>query len=83
MTQDIYVDGIGNIHVTGNIVRLDLIALQPNLKSENGQPVYNMNHRIIMPLEAFIQAFGLQEGIVKKLLEAGVVKQENPEESRA
>jgi hypothetical protein len=72
--NDIYTDGVGNIHVTGNLVRFDLITLQPNLQSENGQPVYNMNQRLIMPLEAFVQAFMLQDSVVKKLIEAGVIK---------
>lgn len=72
--NDIYTDGVGNIHVTGNLVRLDLITLQPNLQSENGQPVYNMNQRLVMPLEAFVQAFMLQDSVIKKLVEAGVVK---------
>lgn len=72
--NDIYTDGVGNIHVTGNLVRFDLITLQPNLQSENGQPVYNMNQRLIMPLEAFVQAFMLQDGVVKKLIEAGVIQ---------
>lgn len=71
---DIYADGIGNIHVTGNLVRFDLITLQPNLQSENGQPVYNMNQRLVMPLEAFVQAFVLQDSVMKKLVESGVVK---------
>lgn len=73
MIQDIYADGIGNVHVTGNMVRFDLVTLQPNLKSDNGQPVYNMNQRIILPLEAFIQGFLLQDNVMKKLIEAGIV----------
>lgn len=79
MVQDIYADGIGNVHVTGNMVRFDLISLQPNLKSDNGQPVFDLNHRVIMPLEGFVQAFNLQETLVKQLLQSGVLKnQPNP-----
>ncbi len=74
MIQDIYTDGVGNIHVTGNLVRFDLITLQPNLQSENGQPVYNMTQRIIMPLEAFLQAFQLQDKVVNQLIQNGIVK---------
>jgi len=74
MNQDIFVDGIGNINVTGNIVRIDLVALQPQLKSENGQPVFTNSQRIVMPLEAFLQGVNLQKNIVQQLIQAGVLQ---------
>ena len=36
------------VHVTGNIVRIDLMTVQPQLKSDNGQPVVDISQRIIM-----------------------------------
>lgn len=77
--QEIFTDGISNIHLTGNLVRFDLISLQPQLKADNGQPVFQFSHRMIMPLEAFIQAFGLQENLVNQLIQAGVLKRNQPE----
>lgn len=74
MNQEIYADAISAIHVTGNMVRIDLMTLQPHLKSENGQPVFDSSKRIIMPLEAFIQSLAVQENIIKQLTEAGVLK---------
>lgn len=74
MIQDVYTDGVGNIHVAGNMVRFDLITLQPNLQSENGQPVYNMTQRVVMPLEAFLQAFQLQNKVINQLIQTGIVK---------
>jgi hypothetical protein len=82
MNQEIYADGISAIHITGNLIRLDLMTVQPHLKSENGQPVVEINKRVIMPLDGFVQSFAVQEKIMKQLLEAGVVKktqeQDNP-----
>ncbi|MEN6566510.1 MAG: hypothetical protein ABFC57_09415 [Veillonellales bacterium] len=74
MNQDIFADGIGNINVTKNIVRIDFAALQPQLKSENGQPVFATNQRIVMPLEGFIQGLALQQNIVQQLIQAGVLQ---------
>jgi hypothetical protein len=74
MNEDIFVDGIGNINVTGNIVRIDLVALQPQLKSENGQPVFATSQRIVMPLEGFLQSMNLQQNIIQQLVQAGVLK---------
>lgn len=74
MNQEIFADAIGGVHVTGNMVRIDLLSMQPHLKSENGQPVFDISKRIIMPLDGFVQSFAVQEDIMKKLIEAGVLK---------
>jgi hypothetical protein len=74
MNQEIFADGISAIHVTGNLVRIDLMTIQPHLKSDNGQPVVDVSQRIIMPLNGFVQALAVQENIVKQLVEAGVLK---------
>lgn len=83
MNQEIFADGISAVHVTGNLVRIDLMSLQPHLKSENGQPVVDISKRIIMPLDGFIQSLATQQNIVNQLIEAGVLKQnEEPAEGR-
>ena len=71
--QDIFVDGINNIYVTGNLVRIELANLEPQLKTEDGQPVYNVKQRIVMPLDTFVSAFTLQNNIMQQLIQAGVV----------
>jgi len=77
MNQEIFADGISAVHVTGNLVRMDLMTVQPHLQSDNGQPVVEMNSRIIMPLEGFVQSLSVQDNIVKQLMDAGVLKK-NP-----
>ena len=74
MNKEIFADAISAIHVTGNLVRIDLMTQQPHLKSDNGQPVFDVNQRIIMPLEGFVQSLATQEDIVKQLVEAGVLQ---------
>ena len=76
MNREIFADAISAVHVTGNLVRLDLMTVQPQLKSKDGQPVVEVNQRIIMPLEGFVQSLGLQDNIVKQLIEAGVLKKD-------
>jgi hypothetical protein len=74
MNQEIFADGVSAVHVTGNLVRIDLMTVQPHLKSDNGQPVVEVNKRIIMPLEGFVQALAVQDNIVRQLIESGVLK---------
>ena len=45
--QEIFADGIGQIHFAGNMVRFDFVTLQP---SEEGKaPVAESKVRVIMP----------------------------------
>lgn len=81
MQQEIFADGVSAVHVTGQLVRIDMMTVQPHLKSDNGQPVIDVSRRIIMPLEGFVQSLAVQENIVKQLIEAGVLKQNPPEAS--
>lgn len=81
MQQEIFADGISSIHITGNLVRIDLMTVQPHLKSDDGQPVVEVNKRIILPLEGFVQSLSLQEDIVGQLIEAGVLKK-NPDNAQ-
>ena len=76
MNREIFADGISAVHVTGTLVRIDLMTVQPQLKSKDGQPVVEVNQRIIMPLEGFVQSLGVQDNIVKQLIEAGVLKKD-------
>jgi len=78
MGTEIFADAVSSVHITGNIVRIDLVTLQPHLKSDNGQPVFDIGKRIIMPLEGFIQSFSIQENIIKQLIANGVLNF-NPE----
>ena len=79
MQQEIFADGISSIHITGNLVRIDLMTIQPHLKSDNGQPVVEITRRIIMPLEGFVQSLALQEDIVNRLVATGVLKKQPSE----
>ena len=80
MNQEIFTDAISAVHVTGNLVRIDLMTVQPHMNSDNGQPVVEINKRLIMPLDGFIQSFSVQENIIKQLIEAGVLQKNEVQE---
>ena len=70
--KEIFADGIGQIHFAGNMVRFDLVTLQP---TEEGQaPEQKSNLRLIMPPQGFLAAFNSMQQLIDKLVEAGVLK---------
>ncbi|MBP2651377.1 MAG: hypothetical protein H6Q74_2202 [Firmicutes bacterium] len=80
MNTEIFADGISAVHVTGNIVRIDLMSVQPQLKSENGQPVAEIQKRLIMPLDGFIKSLEVQQKVVNQLIQAGVLEKNSQPE---
>lgn len=80
--QDIFVDGVGGIAVTGTLVRIDLLSLaEPGTKET--QPKFQSTQRLVMPLDGFVRMFGAAENVMKKLVEAGVVTLNKPEEAKS
>ncbi|MGI5832469.1 MAG: hypothetical protein ACOX6D_08070 [Thermoguttaceae bacterium] len=72
MKQEIYADGIGQIHFAGGMVRYDFMTLQPN--PDGAAPTPEFNERIIMPPQGFLTAFNSMQRLIDKLVEAGVLK---------
>ena len=68
-----YAEGIANINFTGNMVKLDYAVQEHTAQSPDGKPVLSLSQRIVMPLEAFLQGFQIQEQLVAQLVDRGVV----------
>ena len=59
MNEDVYADAIGEITVTGPIVRIDLVSLSATERDAGGNPKPVFRQRIIMPADGFASAFDL------------------------
>lgn len=77
MQNEVYADGIGEITVTGHIVRIDLVSLSPTEKDANNKPRPVLRQRIIMPIDAFANATELMKSALAGLIEAGAIKMAN------
>ncbi|MBS1371209.1 MAG: hypothetical protein HPZ91_14755 [Lentisphaeria bacterium] len=73
--KEMFVDGIGQIHFTGGMVRFDFVTVQP----KEGEAVETqVVQRVIMPPQGFLNTFGSMQQLIDKLVEAGVLqKNEN------
>lgn len=80
MQKEFFSDGIASIHWTGSLIRIDFATVQPQLKTQDGQPAAEVTTRMIMPIEGFLKALELQQNIVKQLEKKGVIKLQQPEQ---
>ncbi|MDK4732694.1 hypothetical protein [Rhizobium sp. CNPSo 3490] len=74
MNSELYADGIGEITVTGTIVRIDLMSLSATDRDANNNPKPVFRQRIIMPVDAFANAVDLMQKALGGLVEAGAVR---------
>lgn len=74
MNNELYADGIGEITVTGTIVRIDLMSLSPIERDANNNPKPVFRQRIIMPVDAFANAVDLMQKALGGLVQAGAVR---------
>lgn len=74
MQDELYADGIGEITVTGSIVRINLVSLSATEKDEKGNPQAAFRQRVIMPVEAFGNAVDLMQKALAGLVEAGAIR---------
>jgi hypothetical protein len=78
MHAEIYTDGIDEITVGGSIVRVDIVSLSPNERDANNAPKKVFRQRLIFPIEAFANSVEVMQNALQGLVDAGVVKRNNP-----
>lgn len=77
MQDELYADGVGEITVTGSIVRINLMSLSATEKDEKGNPRAVFRQRIVMPVDAFANAVDLMQKAQAGLVEAGAIRRVN------
>lgn len=80
MQNEIYADAIGEITVTGPIVRIDLVSLSATQRDDAGQPVPEFRQRVVMSIEGFANSYEVLQKAMNGLLEAGAIRRNVPEE---
>lgn len=78
MHIEVYTDGIDEITVGGAIVRVDLVSLSPTERDANNAPRKVFRQRLIFSIEAFANSVEVMQNALQGLIDAGVVKRNNP-----
>ncbi len=73
MHSELYTDGVGEITVSGTIVRVDLVSLSPTERDENNAPKLVLRQRLIFSVEGFANSVELMQKALQGLIDAGAV----------
>lgn len=74
MAEELYADQIGEIAVTGSVIRLDLVSLSATERDESKKAKPVFRQRVVMPVEGFVQSFALMAQVMQQLEKSGVIK---------
>jgi hypothetical protein len=72
--REIFADGVGEITLSGGMVRLDLVTLVGSQNDEKNKPRLEAFQRIVLPPDGFLRSFSAMENLVKQLIDAGLVQ---------
>jgi hypothetical protein len=81
MHAEVYTDGIDEITVGGAIVRVDLVSLSPTERDANNAPKKVFRQRLIFSIEAFANSVEVMQNALQGLVDAGIVKRNQPRPS--
>lgn len=74
MADEKFIDGIGNIAITGMVVRFDMLALDPSIRDKNDKMTPVLRQRVVMPIDGFVRAVQQLSGALPQLEKMGVLK---------
>jgi len=81
MEREIFADGIGEITLSGGMVRMDLVTMVGTQKGKDQPPQLEFRQRVVMPPDGFLRSFSAMENLVKQLIDAGLVKPRDGEQA--
>ncbi|MBF0155218.1 MAG: hypothetical protein HQL64_15885 [Magnetococcales bacterium] len=59
-------------------VRMRLMGFSDTERDDKGQPILEEQQHVIMPIQGFLESFGVMQDLFNKLLEAGILKRNPP-----
>ncbi len=81
MHSELYSDGIGEVTITGSIVRLDLVSLSASERDADNNPKAVLRQRLILSVEAFANSVEVMQKALQQLIDAGVVRRKEAKEA--
>jgi hypothetical protein len=74
MHPELFTDGIGEITVSGSIVRVDLTSLSPTERNPDNTPRAVFRQRLVFSVEGFANSVDVMQKALQGLIDAGVIR---------
>lgn len=74
MNGHTFIDGVGEVRMRDGVIRMDLLALSPMRRDDDGNPVPEFVEQLVMSPEAFLRLFRSLAGTVTEMQSQGILK---------
>ncbi|EWY38208.1 hypothetical protein N825_14345 [Skermanella stibiiresistens SB22] len=78
VTENIFVDGLGKLHVAGGAARLEFFVMLPSSQDAEGHPSVAPRLRVVMAPEALIHLHAAMRGLVQQFVARGILRPMEP-----
>jgi hypothetical protein len=83
VTSPLFADQVINLSITGPLIRIEFGTAQIPDQGTGKPPALTPSQTLVMPIDGFVQSFGIFDQVMKKLIESGVVRLRNEAEAVA
>jgi hypothetical protein len=78
MTENIFVDSLGRMHVAGGAARLEFFVLHPSSLSAEGHPTVAPRLRVVMAPETLVHLHAAMKDLVQQFVARGILRPVEP-----
>lgn len=72
-TSHKFIDGVGEVRLSEGVVRMDLLAMSPTMRDDNGNPVPEFVEQLVMSPRAFMRMVGALGQTLSGMEEKGLI----------
>ena len=83
MSEELFADMVGSVSITGGVVRIDLMALDPSKPDAKGKPTAVVRQRIVMPADGFVGLANATARAMARMEKLGLVKRNEAAPAKA
>jgi len=69
-----FVDGVGDVRLRDGVMRMDLLALSPTRRDQEGNPVPQFVDQLVMSPQAFMRMVKALGDTLKQMQDKGLIK---------
>jgi hypothetical protein len=78
MTENIFVDSLGRVHVVGGAARLEFFVLLPSSSNAEGHPTVAPRLRLVMASETLVHLHAAMRDLVQQFVARGILRPVEP-----
>lgn len=83
MSNQTFIDGVGEVRLTEGVVRMDLLSMSPTRRDEEKNPVPEFVEQLVMSPRAFMRVVAALSQTLKGMEEKGLITRGNGEDTEA